>query len=140
VLVVGILALAASLGLSIASLVGWQNGLDGAQFLLVVCLFGVFASVEFLRRRSVKLLMVALTLGVMVDVVAMIAIPVYNAVTDVEVVDASRPDGEEEKDIRPVNDLLDENRVMWGISLLVVYAATAVYLNSPAVRRCFERR
>src|SRR5438045_1403790 len=47
--------------------------------LAVVCLFGVFASNQFHRGQSSRLLLVALTLGVMIDVVGLIALPLYQA-------------------------------------------------------------
>ncbi|MDX2037091.1 MAG: hypothetical protein SFX72_10600 [Isosphaeraceae bacterium] len=144
VLGVGGLTLIASIILAVMALVGTQNGTTGAEFLLVVCLFGIFASVQFLRVKSVKLLIVALTLGVMVDVIALIAIPVYTAVTDVEFTQVGNvsPDDELEVDhgIRPITEKLDMNRVTWGIALVFAYAAISVYLNSPPIRKHFERR
>ena len=142
ILVVGLLLATASVGLSVASLIGITNGLSGAEFLLVICLFGVFASIQFLRLKSVKPLFVAMTLGVMVNVVAMIGLPVYNAVTDVETVQ-QEPNPSDDDDgvrIKSLKESLDVNRLTWGIAIVFSYATISVYLNSASVRRQFERR
>ena len=143
VLLAGMLFIALSLGLSVASIVGWSKGITGSEFLLIICLFGVYASVQFTRMKTVKLLFVALTLGVMIDVIAMIALPVYNAVTDVETFQtAADPDNSDDEGLRikSMKDSLDVNKLTWGIAIVFSYAAVSVYLNSPPVKRHFDRR
>ncbi len=58
--IVGGLSIFASVLFSIISLIQWQKGETGYLFLLVVCLFGIYASVQFLRGKSLKLLVIAL--------------------------------------------------------------------------------
>src|SRR5262249_26560523 len=47
--------------------------------LALVSAFGIFSSVQFVLGKSPKYLMLALTLGVLVDLVALIAVPIYQA-------------------------------------------------------------
>ena len=133
--VVGFLSIFASALFAIISLIQWQQGEGGYVFLLLVCLFGVYAAVQFLRARSLKLLIIALTLGVAVDIVAMIILPVVLALSDVQV---NHQPGEDEPAIQSVNERLDTNKLSWGVALVISYAALALYLNSPAVRRRFH--
>ena len=41
-----------------------------------VAIFGIYASIQFIRGKSAKLLILALTLGVVVDVMTLIALPI----------------------------------------------------------------
>ena len=145
-LIGGIAALASGL-LAVISLVAWTRGLEGAQFLLGICLFGIYASVQFLRRKSVRLLVIALSLGLFVDVLALIALPVYNAnamvgTGEIDIGGAVAPSNEQEFDgpqIHSLQDQLNMEKISWGIALMLGYAALAVYLNSPSFRRQFAR-
>src|SRR4051794_30740366 len=83
--IVGGICFLASAVLAVLSFVLWLRGLAGAQFLALICLFGVYASVTFLRLKSMKLLLIALTLGALIDVVALIGLPAYNAYIDRDV-------------------------------------------------------
>jgi hypothetical protein len=133
--VVGGLSIFVSVLFAIISLVQAQGeGQWGYWCLLLVCVFGIFASVQFLRGRSIKLLFVALTMGVMVDILAMIILPVFMAVSNVEVnhQDADGPA------IRSATEGLDTQKISWGIAIVVSYVAVALYLNSARVRRRFH--
>ncbi len=132
--VVGGLSIFTSVLFSIISLIQWQKGETGYFFLLVVCLFGIYASVQFLRGKSLKLLVIALTLGVVVNILAMIILPVYMAVSDVEV-DQQAVDGPA---IRSATERLDTQKLSWGITIVVGYTVLALYLNSPPMRRRFH--
>jgi hypothetical protein len=134
--IVGGLTIFASVLFAIISLIQWSRGETGFIFLLVVCLFGVYAAVQFLRARSLKLIIIALTLGVAVDIVVMIILPVVVALSDVQVNEAAP--GEDGPVIHSVNERLDQNKLTWGIMIVVSYAALALYLNSPPVRRRFH--
>jgi hypothetical protein len=129
---VGGLSIFASVIFSIISLIQWQKGETGFLFLLLVCAFAMFASVQFLRAKSLKLLVIALTLGVAIDVVAMIILPVYMAMAQVEVQDPTTG----EAAIQSIR--LDTDKLSWGIALVVSYAAVMLYLNSPPARRRFQ--
>ncbi len=138
---VGGLCAVGNLLLAVVSLVAWYNGHEGMQFLLVVWLFGIYAAVQFLRRRSIRPLFVALSLAVGIGVVLLIALPIIyaNMPTDsgpivdnpgVRVADPAAPD------LRPIT--VDMNKIGLGVASLLAYAAVSVYLNSPAMRRHFR--
>ncbi len=129
--IVGGLSIFVGVVFSIISLIQWQKGETGFMLLLPVCLFGIYAAVQFLRLRSLKLLIIALTLGVVVDVIVMIIIPVALSLAEVET-----KTGEEGPAIQSVQ--LDTDRLSWGVALIVCYVAVSIYLNSPTVRRRFR--
>ncbi|WP_435005519.1 hypothetical protein P12x_003365 [Tundrisphaera lichenicola] len=144
VIFVGSLCAVGFLLLSVISIVAWLKGQDGAQFLLIVWLFGIYGAVQFLRRKSMRLLFVALSLAAGVGAVTLIALPIFQAnmataaapITDADLVN---PEDPEAPHIRPITDRLDMNRISWGIFMLLGYAGLSVYLNSPAMRREFRR-
>ncbi len=144
VLFIGSLCAVANLLLSVASLIAWQKGQEGVQFLLIVWLFGLYASVQFLRRRSMRPLFLALGLGVSIGAVALIVLPIYQANVDSDAV--VNPAGVEkpiDPDAPPVENIaerLDVNKIVWGIALLLGYAGLSVYLNSPSMKRQFHRK
>jgi hypothetical protein len=124
--------------LTFASIVQWFKGLDGWQYFVPVCLFAIFAAVQLLRGRSAKLLLVALSLGAIVDLVALIALPIYDANVETTVVPRpDLPDNPDDADvvIPPITTRLNTDRITTGIAVLVVYAVFAMYLTSPPVRR-----
>jgi hypothetical protein len=121
---------------ALISMIQWQREDQwGYLMLLPVCLFGVYAAVQFLRGKSLKLLIIALTLGVAVNVVTMIILPVVMVLADVDV---QTKEGEEAPAIASANDRLDTTKIAWGVALIVGYVAVALYLNSPQVRRRFR--
>lgn len=148
VAVVGTLLGAGALVLLIVSLVrsvgageGWQN--YGWLCLALISAFGMFAAVQFIRLKTVKLLMVALTLGVIINLLALIAMPLLLAIYEdadqvVATVHSDNPD-DPNMTIKPFEDRLDTRSFSMGITFLVVYAVLAVYLMSPAVKKPFHR-
>ncbi len=142
--ILGMICALGGLVLLVASMVQWYRGLGGAEFLGLVCLFGIFASVQFLRGKSIKLLMVALTLGVMIDTVTLIALPLFQAREFDQAAAESRQidDPDVEVAIPTYVERLDAirgtQRVELGIAFLIVYAGVSVYLTSPSVRRYFR--
>jgi phage FluMu protein Com len=141
--IVGGTCLLASLVLAVLALVQWKRGLDGAQFLALICLFGTYAAITFLRLKSAKPLLVALTLGALVNVVALIVLPAWHAFEPEErVVFQSPPMDDPDFDgtvIQPVTERLDTQKITWGVAVLCTYAAVSVYLLSPGVRRRLGR-
>ena len=145
VLLVGSLGSFGFLLLAFISLVQWSRGTNGAQFLLVIWLFGLYAGVQFLRRKSVRTMLLALSLAVAVGAVYLIALPIYHAnfgsgavpgsLESAGAIEESFVDGPR---IRPISEQIDLNRITWGIGSLLSYAAVAVYLNSPGLRRHFK--
>jgi hypothetical protein len=144
VIFVGSLCAVGFLLLSAASVVAWAKGQEGAQFLLIVWLFGIYGTVQFLRRKTMRPLFVGLSLAVGIGVVYLIALPIYDAnmptsaapVIDNAPVTPVDPDAPQ---IRPITEQIDMNKISWGIFSLLAYAGLAVYLNSPAMRREFRK-
>jgi hypothetical protein len=143
--IIGGLLGVASLTLLILSLIrsvggegGWQN--YGWLCLAIVSGFSIFATVQFLRLKSAKLLLIALTLGVVIDLMALIAMPLIQASWgELQPVVVTTPHPEDPDDagvqIKPPEDRLDMQTMMYGIAFLVVYAILALYLMSPAVKK-----
>ncbi len=145
-LIIGGLCFAASVASSIVATVLFFKKTPGVIYFVPVGLFGVYASVQFLRERSVKLLLVALTLGAMIDLIGLVALPIIRAQDDVEVVQREGTDTSNESDpdaesisIRNPADLLDTNQLSAGITLLVLYTVLCVYLLSPPVQKHFRK-
>ncbi len=142
--VIGVLLGVGALLMLIVSLINSVGGGDslrnyGWLCLAVVSGFGLFAVVQFIRLKSAKLLMVALTLGVIIDLMALIAMPLvlaYVGDSD-QVVAQIQSDNPDDADIqiKPVEDRIDTRNLSLGITFLVVYAVLAVYLMSPAVKK-----
>jgi hypothetical protein len=139
--IMGAVCLLGSVILTIATASLWVKGFEGFQYFVPICLFGVFASVQFLRQRTVKLLLMALTFGVAIDIVALIAMPIYRANVDtaesVRTVTPVDPN-ETELKIPSVGEKLDTQSVTLGICLIAVYAGAAIFLLSPPVQRHFR--
>lgn len=148
VAIIGGIAAMASVLLMVVTAIAWQRGLEGGQFLLAICVFGIYASVQFLRRKSARLLLVALSLGLMVDVLGLIALPIYNANFGDNVVVAApfdpQPAGGEAEELegprlQSLEEKLDMQKITWGVILMLGYAGIAVYLHTPSFRRQFAR-
>jgi LSD1 subclass zinc finger protein len=116
-----------------------NSGLERGSWLCLagVAAFGIFACVDFIRGRSVKLLMFALSLGVVVDLMVLIGLPLYEAYADTSQF-ITRPiddPGAADVGIRSEEDRLDSRRIKLGVALLLLYAVLSVYLLSPPVKR-----
>ena len=101
--------------------------------------FAIYAAVQFIRGKSAKQLIVALTLGVIVDVLGLVALPLmqpFMAEPD-SIVSQIVPKDEDEVNqvIRPWEERIDLKRIMIGIGLILVYAAFSLYLISPPVKK-----
>ncbi len=125
---------------SVGGAEGWQT--YGWLCLALVAGFGVFAVVQFIRLKSAKLLMVALTLGVVVNLMVLIVKPLVVASLDTEgTVSPYHSDDPNESGVamQGWEDRLDLSSIKLGITFLVLYAVLAIYLMSPAVRKPFQR-
>jgi hypothetical protein len=119
----------------------WLRGFEGFQYFVPIALFAVFAAIQFLRQKSVRLLLMALSFGLAIDTVALIAMPIYRA--NAETAEAVRTTQVDEPDkaglvIPSVVERLDTQSLSLGIGLVAVYAGVVVYLLSPQVRRHFR--
>ena len=83
----------------------------------------------------------ALTFGVAIDIVALIAMPIYRANVDTaESVRTVAPVDPDRTDlvIPSVVEKLDTQTLTLGICLIAVYAGAAIFLLSPPVQRHFR--
>jgi len=117
----------------------------GQGSLSLQCLFGVFASIQFLRGRSTKPLLIALMLGGAIDIIGLVILPAVQA-QDIPTVVA--PPGkplpvEMDEVIPPYHERLEASggtrKITWGIVILGIDAAFFVYLCTAGVRGHFEK-
>jgi hypothetical protein len=141
VTIIGGVTFLGSLAFTIVSFVFWLQGFDGYQYFVPVGLFGTYAAVQLLRQKSVRLLLMALSFGLAIDIVALIAMPIYRANVEASAVDQTIAAGgheEVEVVIPSVVDKLDTQRLTIGLSLIFVYAGVVFYLLTPRVQRHFH--
>ena len=79
IMLVGGLSFLIGLILTVALLIRTKGLGSGFELLAIVSAFGVYASVQFLRGKSIKLLAIALTLGAAMNIIALIAMPIWDA-------------------------------------------------------------
>jgi hypothetical protein len=143
VLFVGSMAALVNVLLTVICLIQWAKG-EGIGFLclLIIWIFGVYASVQFLRRKAIRPLFLALGLAAGVGVVYLIALPIWdaNVVHEVAINPEVAPPPED-PDALPVENLAEKlniSKIMWGVAAMLAYAAISLYLNTPAVKRQFH--
>jgi hypothetical protein len=141
--IIGGITFLGSLVFAAVSAALWLQGHAGYQYFVPIGLFGVYAAVQCLRQKSVRLLLMALSFGVAIDIVALIAMPIYRAHTEASAIEQplgaeiQLPEGAEQV-IPSVVDKLDTQSLTIGIGLILVYAAVAFYLLTPRVQRHFR--
>lgn len=154
VAIVGMLCGLVGVILAILALVQSAKGAEGVyQYgwiaLGIIAGYGVYGSVLFIQGKSIKNLLLALTLGLFVNIMSMIALPIFEAnfeqkeqvVTRITApLEDPNPDEIADWQFKPLVDRLDQRRITWGVALVIVYATLAIYLNSPIVKRYFARR
>ncbi len=147
--ITGVLIIAGSLLLLVLAFINATRtetsvGLLTWLALALVSGYGIYAATQFIRGKSAKLLIVALTLGAVVDVMTLIALPllqpfmqeqenIVNTVAPADVDDIAADVG-----IRPFEDRIDLKRIMLGIGLILVYALLSLYLISPSVKNYIQ--
>lgn len=150
--IVGSLTLVASVVLGVLTLVNLEG--VGAISLFIICLFGMFASIQFLQGRSVKLLMITLAFAAAVDVIGLVVMPIWQMNESPQLPGAAVAAGEEpgaadafDDDMPRVVPLQKQlrdsgamNKISAGIAILALDAALFVFLCSTGVRDRFERR
>jgi hypothetical protein len=111
--------------------------------LALVAGFGIYGSVQFLRGKSAKMLIVALTLGAIVDVLGLVALPLLQPfLQDADsIVSHVIPTDPEDLNvgIRPFEERIDLKRIMAGIGLILLYVIFSLYLISPPVRKFIHK-
>ncbi len=137
-----LIALVLALANSVNGSAGWQA--YGWLGLAIVSAFGVFACIQFIRMKSAKLLLAALTMAVVVDLLSLVAAPLFTAYTTADREQINAQDIAENPEdpgfrIKGVEDMLDTRSMTLGISFLLIYAFLSVYLMSPAVKKPLHR-
>jgi len=125
----------------------------GYPLLAIVSAFGLYASIRLLKGRSAHLLITALMLGMVIDLVALIILPIAlpamaaptTSPEPPETVAPSSPGPDQPEEwprgpvIRPLTERIDWRKVSHGLLILFVTAAAAAYLNSGQVHRYTTR-
>ena len=107
--------------------------------LALVSGFGIYGATQFYLGKSPRYLMLALTLGVFVDIVSLIALPIVQAnFEDRGVVvphernkDDPQSLDEENVEIKPIAERIDQQKIATGLTVIVVYTFVSIYLMSP---------
>jgi hypothetical protein len=133
-----VILLIVSLVRSVGGAGRWEN--YGWLCLGLVAGFGVYGAVQFIRGRSAKILMLALSLGLMIDLLTMVAVPLVRTFWDdpdhIVQVQAKADDVDTPGvGIKPHQERLDVNKVKVGFILVLIYAILSVYLMSPPVKK-----
>ena len=151
--ITGFLAGLTGVILLILSLIQSVRGEPGVSQYGWLCLalvsgFGIFGAVQFFVGKSVKYLMLALTLGVFVDIASLIALPIIQAnfadretvVTRVAKKDQLESLEDEDIVIKSVAERIDQQKLTTGLTVVFLYAVLSIYLMSPPVKRYFVRQ
>jgi phage FluMu protein Com len=146
VAIVGGMCGTAGIILTLAGLIQSTRGksdLENYTWLVValVSAFGIFACVQFLRGKTAKTFIIALTAGVVLNLILLIGYPLAKALMGApEIVNVKPTDSDESDIIIPSwDDRIDYNKIYAGIGFLVVYAALSTYLTSPYVKKYIFR-
>ena len=121
-----------------------QSSLENYWWLgvAIVSAFGVFACVQLLRGKSARTLLLALTVGVVFNLIGMVAYPVIEpfledpAASPPPIVDPANNDN---PDVPTFVDKFNAQRVVIGSGLVVLYAVLSLYLISPQVKKYIFR-
>jgi hypothetical protein len=117
--------------------------------LALVSAVGIFGCVQFLLGKTPKYLMLALTLGLFVNLVAMIAVPIFQVNFDekdkvVTVLTDRSEDphaiGDADVEIKSIAARMDIQRIKHGLIITGIYVALSIYLMSPPVKKYFIRQ
>jgi phage FluMu protein Com len=146
--IIGTFCAAAAIILLVLAVINSVRQQPMLEYLCWICLalvsgFGIYSAVAFIRGKSVKLLMMALSLGVVVDLMNLIALPLINANFADQIVDLNAKPADIEDapvTIKPLEERLDNRKIEAGIGLLLVYAFLSLYLMSPPVKRYISSR
>lgn len=150
VMVVSVTSAIVGVGLAIAALALYVTQSEapfrwGFLLLAAVSAFGVFAAVRLLRNRSPRFLLTALMLGALINVIALIVLPITIASTTVPIAERTFDDGVPldqflQPRIIPLTERIEWEKVNLGLAILGVTIVIAIYLTSPEVRRYSQRR
>lgn len=107
--------------------------------LALVSALGIFGCVQLIRGKSTRVLMLALTLGVVLDVLGMVAAPIVMAMLEDQqdvLIDVKPKDLDESGvEIKPFEERINTQKIELGVVVLLIYAALSLYLMSPSVKK-----
>jgi hypothetical protein len=107
--------------------------------LAAVSAFAIFGSVQFIRGRSAKVLLLALTLGMGVDVLGLVVFPLVQPMLEDpdQIVKPVKPKELDESDveIKSMEERMNTERIKLGVVVIVIYAILSVYLTSSSVKK-----
>jgi len=152
--IVGLLCGLTGIVLLLLSLIQSARGEAGPTQYGWLCLalvsgFGIYGAVQFYTGKSIKMLILALTLGVFVNFFSLIVLPIVHAnfetndrvITQVDEKDDSSDllVGEQIK-IKPIAERIDQQQITLGLIVIGIYVILCIYLLSPPVKRYFSRQ
>ena len=113
---------------------------NGAVPMALVCLFGVFASVQFLRGKTAKLLLAALLIGGVIDIIGLVIMPAWqaNQVAPEVTGDLTSVD-DEDVEVKPLDQRIDFDKLMMGLVILGVDVAVLIYISTAGIKRHFDK-
>ena len=107
--------------------------------LALIAMFGIFGCVQLIRGRSAKVLILALTIGVVGDVLGLVAIPLIAPMLEdnEQIIKAIKPKDLDESgvEIRPFEERINTEKIKLGVLVLLIYAVLSLYLISPPVKK-----
>jgi hypothetical protein len=116
----------------------------GWLVLAFVSAYGIYSAVEFIRGRTAKLLMVSVLLGIIVDLMALVALPIVEVMLDDPqhiISTEKKPDLDDSHvQFKPPEERIDTQRIIYGIGVIVTFAMLSLYLMSPPVKRYIHSR
>jgi len=112
---------------------------NGGVPLAIVCLFGAFASVQFLRGKSVKLLLIALLIGGVIDIIGLIIMPAWQANQMAIDPNVSISPLDEDVEMKPLDERLDYDKLMLGLAVLGIDIVVFIYLSTAGIKRHFDK-
>ena len=143
VAVLGGVCVALSVALTFAAILASAQGNAGIRYFIPVAAFGIYASTQFLRQRNAKLLLIALTLGAVIDLTWLVAMPIWDANSQAKVEDRVNIEDDPDVDdikIQSVEERLDLGKVEGGLAILGLYAALSILIISPVVQKHFHHK
>jgi hypothetical protein len=107
--------------------------------LAAVSAFAIFGSVQFIRGKSAKVLLLALTIGMGVDVLGLVAVPIVQPMLEDQdqIVKEVKPQGPDESniEIKSFEERINLPKIKLGVVVILIYAILSVYLTSNSVKK-----
>jgi hypothetical protein len=119
----------------IKSTVQGQSSVENYAWLALasVSAFGIFGCVQLIRGKSAKVLMLALTLGVAVDVLGLVAYPLVQPMLQdrEQIVKEVKPPELDDSniEIKSFEERINTQKIELGVVVLLIYAMLSLYLK-----------